>query len=161
MPPGSRLSCLSFLSGRPSEPPCVSTAISGSSLPFMCGGPDRLSPISPTTSTTHTWDTLSVVCHHNGIQQAFSRGTTAYSPPFNSTLKCIHSSINGETQTHTHAHTHAYTQNSWHWNTCTTHSNRNHTAYCGLKPKQLPLKIMMQCAKLLFNLWILTNNNCM
>lgn len=92
-----------FLSGRPFQLACVSTAISGSSLPFMCGGPDRppYGPCRqpPPSSPTHTWDVLSVVCRHNGIQLASSRG--AKHSPFNSLLKCIHSGTNTETQTHT------------------------------------------------------------
>lgn len=120
---GSQLSCFSFLSGRPPEPSCVSPAINGSSLPFMCGGPDRLSRISPThtttSTTTHRWDAHSVVCH-NGTQQAFSGGTTAYSPPFNNTLKCIHSEIDEKIHTHTHGKIYL------HWN-CSTFSLANIT----------------------------------
>lgn len=47
------LSCLSFLSGRPFEPPCVRAAISGARLPFMRGGPDRFSPSSSTHTQLH------------------------------------------------------------------------------------------------------------
>lgn len=86
-----------------SEPLCDSSAISGSHLPFMCGGPDRITSISP-LPTPHTWDTLAVVCHHNGIQQAFSRGTIAYSPPFS--ISQVHSQGNKWRDTNTHMHTH-------------------------------------------------------
>ena len=63
MLPGiASLSCLSFLSGRPFEPPCVSAAISGARLPFMRGGPDRFSPVSSTHRRT-----LAVVRLHNSF----------------------------------------------------------------------------------------------
>lgn len=47
------LSCLSFLSGRPFERPCVRAAISGARLPFMRGGPDRFSPSASTHTQLH------------------------------------------------------------------------------------------------------------
>lgn len=51
-----------FLSGRPFEPPCVSAAISGLSLPFMCGGPHRFSPIYPLCNRLHTHETHTQWC---------------------------------------------------------------------------------------------------
>lgn len=102
MHPGSWHYCLSFFFSKwPSfsEPLCDSSAISGSHLPFMCGGPDRITSLSP-LPPPHTWDTLAVVCHHNGIQQAFSRGTIAYSPPFS--ISQVHSQGNKWRDTNAH-----------------------------------------------------------
>lgn len=115
---GSRLSCLSFLSGRPPEPPCVSTAISGSSLPFMCGGPDRLSPISPistttTTTTTHTWDTHT----HSGVPSqwhptGFQRGNQSLFSTIQQHAQ-VHSLWNRWADTHTRIYTHTNTSQAY------------------------------------------------